>query len=227
MLIAGKACLILVLVTSLYGIGASLYGARRHKREWVASGRRAVYAVAATTALAFVILEAAFLRSDFTFTLVTTHSSTTTPAFYRATAVWSSQEGSLLLWLLLLSLWSSLILFLTRRKLREIAPYATAVLLGLAAFFACMLVFLESPFDRTIGPAPSLTRIGARTNGDSANTSSPAKNVPKPSSTAVAYGASTRSRWRVMNRIRLDHAPSRNSHSSSEPSCEDHIAVSR
>ena len=122
MLIAGKACLILVLATCLYGIGASLYGAGTGRREWIASGRRAVYAVAATTATAFVILEAAFLRSDFTFTLVTTHSSTTTPAFYRATAVWSSQEGSLLLWLLLLSLWSSLILFLTRRRLREIAP---------------------------------------------------------------------------------------------------------
>ena len=154
MLIAGKACLILVLVTSLYGIGASLYGARRQKREWVDSGRRAVYAVAATTALAFVILEAAFLRSDFGFTLVTTHSSTTTPAFYRATAVWSSQEGSLLLWLLLLSLWSSLILFLTRRRLREIAPYATAVLLGFATFFAAVLVFLETPFGQA-SPAPS------------------------------------------------------------------------
>jgi cytochrome c-type biogenesis protein CcmF len=153
-LIAGKACLILVLATSLYGIGASLYGAGPRRREWVASGRRAVYAVAATTALAFLILEAAFLRSDFTFTLVTTHSSTTTPAFYRATAVWSSQEGSLLLWLLLLSLWSSLILFLTRRRLREIAPYATAVLLGFATFFAALLVFLESPFGQS-SPAPS------------------------------------------------------------------------
>ena len=154
MLIAGKACLILVLVTSLYGIGASLYGARTARREWVASGRRAVYAVAGTTALAFVILEAAFLRSDFAFTLVATHSSTTTPAFYRATAVWSSQEGSLLLWLLLLSLWSSLILFLTRRRLREIAPYATAVLLGFGAFFAAVLVFLETPFAQA-SPVPS------------------------------------------------------------------------
>ena len=69
--------------------------------------------------------------------------------------MWSSQEGSLLLWLLLLSLWSSLILFATRRRLREIAPYATAVLLGLGAFFAALLVFLESPFDRTIGPLPA------------------------------------------------------------------------
>ena len=42
MLIAGKACLILALAVCLYGIGASLYGARSRRREWVASGRRAV-----------------------------------------------------------------------------------------------------------------------------------------------------------------------------------------
>ena len=82
--------------------------------------------------VSFAVLEAAFLRSDFALRVVADHSSTTTPAFYRATAVWSSQEGSLLLWVVLLSLWSSLILFLTRRRVREVAPYATAVLLGFA-----------------------------------------------------------------------------------------------
>jgi cytochrome c-type biogenesis protein CcmF len=153
-LIAGKACLILALGICLYGVGASLYGVRAGRREWILSGRRAVYALAGVCVVAFLILQAAFLRSDFSFSLVTTHSSTTTPAFYRATAMWSSQEGSLLLWLTLLALWSSLILFVTRRRLREIAPYATAVLLGLGAFFAALLVFLESPFDQTVGAVP-------------------------------------------------------------------------
>src|ERR1041384_8288471 len=109
MLVAGKACLLLALAICAYGIGASLYGARTGRREWVASGRRSVYALAGTVVVAFAILQAAFLRSDFSFSLVATHLSTTTPAFYRATAAWSSQEGSLLLWLMLLSLWSSLI----------------------------------------------------------------------------------------------------------------------
>jgi len=154
MLIAGRACLILALVIALYGIGASLYGASSGRREWVASGRRAVYALAGVLVLAFAILEAAFLRSDFSFTLVAGHSSTTTPTFYRATAVLSSQEGSLLLWVVLLGLWSSLLLFLTRRRAREVAPYATAVLMGFAAFFCSLLVFLESPFVLS-SPAPA------------------------------------------------------------------------
>ena len=143
----GRALLFLAFGVALYGIGASLYGAAAGRREWATSGRRAVYALAGLTTAAFVILEAAFLRSDFSFAVVQSHSSTTTPTFYKAAAAWSSQEGSLLLWLWLLSLWSSLVLFATRRRMRDVQPYATAVLLGFAAFFGGLLVFAASPFD--------------------------------------------------------------------------------
>ncbi len=150
MLVAGQACLIVAFGCALYGIAASLYGAHARRREWVASGRRAVYAMAGSTAVAFVLLELAFARSDFSFALVVSHSSTTTPLFYRLTAMWSSQEGSLLLWLFLLGLWSSVILFATRHKLRVLAPYATAVLCGFGTFFAGLLVLAgESPFARS------------------------------------------------------------------------------
>jgi cytochrome c-type biogenesis protein CcmF len=149
---AGFICLAAALAICLYGIGASLYGVHAGRREYVDSGRRAVYALAGMLIVAMLILQLAFVRSDFSFELVATHSSTTTPLFYRLTAVWSSQEGSLLLWVLLLSLWSSAILYLTRRKLREVAPYATAVLLGFGAFFCSLLVFLESPFSTLAAP---------------------------------------------------------------------------
>src|SRR3954466_5553720 len=142
----GRACLILALATCVYGIAASLYGARARRPDWAESGRRCVYALAVLSSVAFAILEIAFLTSDFSFSVVSTHSSTTTPFFYRVAASWSSQEGSLLLWLWLLSMWASLVLFLTRRRLRDVAPYATAVLLGFGAFFGGLLVFAASPF---------------------------------------------------------------------------------
>ncbi|MGI8511544.1 MAG: heme lyase CcmF/NrfE family subunit, partial [Solirubrobacteraceae bacterium] len=82
------------------------------------------------------------------------HSSTTTPTFYKATAVWSSQEGSLLLWVWLLSLWSSLVLVVARSRVRELMPLAIAVLLGLAAFFVCLCVFWANPF-ALASPAPA------------------------------------------------------------------------
>jgi cytochrome c-type biogenesis protein CcmF len=150
----GRTLLIIGLLVAVYGIGASLYGAVTGRREWVDSGRRAVYALAGVTTIAWVILEAAFLRSDFSFNVVASHSSTTTPTFYKLAAPWSSQEGSLLLWVWLLSLWSSLVLFLTRKRVRQIAPYATAVLLVFAVFFTSLATFFANPFATSANPPP-------------------------------------------------------------------------
>jgi len=142
----GRAILLLGLGVCVYGIGASVYGARRRRPDWVDSGRRAVYSLAGLMLIAFALLEAAFLRNDFSFKVVAQTSSTTIPVFYKMAAPWSSQQGSLLLWVTLLACWSSLVLYLTRRRLREIAPWATAVLLGFAAFFASLAAFAANPF---------------------------------------------------------------------------------
>src|ERR1700736_6193142 len=142
----GRVWLLLALAVCAYGIWASLYGARSGRPEFSASGRRSVYALAGILTIAFAVLEVAFLRNDFVFNTVANTSSRTTPTFYRAAAVWSSQEGSLLLWAWLLSMWSSLALFLTRRRMREVAAYATAVLLGLAGFFVSLMIFYATPF---------------------------------------------------------------------------------
>src|SRR3954470_9477056 len=156
MAVVGRACLIIAFAVTLYGIGAAIHGARPGNRRFAESARRAVYAIAGLITLAFVILEIAFLRSDFSFATVATHSSTTTPLFYKAAAAWSSQEGSLLLWAFLLSVWSSVVLTITRGRLRDVTPYATAVLLGFAAFFIGLLLFSASPFDTyAAGAAPA------------------------------------------------------------------------
>jgi len=152
MALIGRALLIMALGIAGFGIVASIYGARNGRREWVDAGRRSVYALAALATVAFAILEDAFWRNDFSFNVVANHSSTTTPAFYKLAAAWSSQEGSLLLWVFLLSLWSSLILFLVRKRAREITPYATAVLLGFAAFFTSLATFWANPFTTSANP---------------------------------------------------------------------------
>jgi cytochrome c-type biogenesis protein CcmF len=150
----GSAALAVGLLAALYAVGASIFGAVTGRREWVMSGRRAIYCVAALCVLAFAILEAAFLRSDFSFRLVADGSSTDTPTFYKVTALWATQDGSLLLWATLLGLFSSAVLFLTRRSLRDIAPWATAVLGAVAAFFLFLMVGWENPFS-TLAQAPA------------------------------------------------------------------------
>jgi cytochrome c-type biogenesis protein CcmF len=96
-----------------------------------------------------VAIEYAFLTSDFSLSVVANHSSRETPLFYKFTAMWSSQEGSLLLWAFLLSLVASVSLYFTREKLRDVVPWATAIMLGVAVFFTSLMLFGGNinPFD--------------------------------------------------------------------------------
>ena len=154
---AGHACLVGALVAFAYGAAAGLYGGHTGDRRWVDSARRAVYAAAALLVICVVVLEAAFLRSDFSVALVADHSSTTTPTLYKMTALWGSQGGSLLLWAFVLSLASSGVLFATRHKHREVVPWATAVLCGLGVFFTGLMLISGGdamPFTR-MSPVPA------------------------------------------------------------------------
>jgi cytochrome c-type biogenesis protein CcmF len=153
MAFAGHIVLVVALAVCVYGITAALYGVRHGRRDWVDSGRRSIYCLALVLTLAMVILEIAFVRNDFAYAAVANTSSTTTPLLYRVAAMWSSQEGSLLLWVWLLSIWASLATYMTRNRLRDVVPYATSVLLGFGAFFTALLVFYDSPFGQ-ISPVP-------------------------------------------------------------------------
>jgi cytochrome c-type biogenesis protein CcmF len=151
--ILGSALLAAALIAALFAVGAGIHGGRTGDRRWVLSARRAIWAMAGLLTFAVVLIEAAFLRNDFSFALVADHSSTTTPTFYKLTAMWSSQEGSLLLWAWVLSLASSAVLFLTRNRHREIVPWAIAVLAGIASFFIGLMIFKAQPFGH-LDPAP-------------------------------------------------------------------------
>src|SRR3954462_12562843 len=150
----GTAALIVALATALYASAAALTGVRTGRPALVVSARRAMLCVAGLTTLCVVLLEIAYARSDFSFGLVANNSSTDTPIFYRLTALWSSQPGSLLLWAFLLSLYSSLALHATRHKLREIMPYAMAVLGLIPPFFLALMVFFASPLG-SVAPPPA------------------------------------------------------------------------
>ena len=152
----GAACLLAAALACAYAAGAALYGARTGDRRAVDSSRRAVYALCALLTISVVVLEAAFLRSDFSVELVADHSSTTTPTLYKLTAMWGSQGGSLLLWAWVLSIASSAVLWLTRDRHREVVPYATAVLAGIGLFFCGLMLLADGahPFAR-LDPAPA------------------------------------------------------------------------
>ena len=151
----GGAALALAFLTAVFAAVAALYG-RRGERRWIDISRRAVYALCALLTFCVVLIELAFAGDDFSLKIVQQHSSIETPAFYKLGAMWSSQEGSLLLWAWVLSIASSAALYATRARLREVVPYATAVMAGVASFFTGLMLFAGgvNPFS-TVSPVPA------------------------------------------------------------------------
>jgi cytochrome c-type biogenesis protein CcmF len=151
----GSAVLALAFLTMVAAAVAALAGRGGDERRLLAS-RRAVYGACGLLTICVVLIEAAFLGDDFSFHIVQQHSSIETPTFYKLAAMWSSQEGSLLLWAWVLSIASSLALYATRNRLREIVPYATAVMAGVASFFTGLMLFAGgvNPFAK-LSPAPA------------------------------------------------------------------------
>ncbi len=151
----GSALLALAFVTSLAAAALALAG-RNGDRRRIDLSRRAVYVFLGLITACVAIVEIAFASNDFSFNIVAQHSSIETPAFYKLAAMWSSQEGSLLLWAWVLSIVSSAALYATRAKLKEIVPWATAVMMGVAAFFVGLMLFAPDvdPF-ATLNPVPA------------------------------------------------------------------------
>ncbi|MCB1008133.1 MAG: cytochrome c biogenesis protein CcsA, partial [Acidobacteria bacterium] len=135
----GSAALVASLLAACYAAVAALI-ATRGDRRWAVSARRGIYAMFGLLLVAVITLEVSFMRTDLTVALVADHSSETTPVLYKLTALWGSQAGSLLLWAFVLSIASSAVLYITRNKHREVVPWATAVLAGVAIFFIGMMV---------------------------------------------------------------------------------------
>jgi cytochrome c-type biogenesis protein CcmF len=151
----GSALLALAFLTALSAAALALSG-RNGDRRRIDLSRRAVYAFFGLLTACVAIIEIAFAGNDFSFSIVQQHSSIETPAFYKLAAMWSSQEGSLLLWAWVLSIVSSAALYATRAKLKEIVPWATAVMMGVAAFFVGLMLFAPDvdPF-ATLSPVPA------------------------------------------------------------------------
>src|ERR1700756_5962560 len=143
----GNLALAIALILAVYSIVANIYGARRGAPDFVVSARHAIWAMCAMVTIAVVVLWISLLRSDFSLEYVAAYSSTTLPTPYKFAALWGGQQGSLLFWTWLLSIFTSIAIFQNRRRNPEITPWALIVLAGVAIFFLGMLNFVTRPFD--------------------------------------------------------------------------------
>ena len=148
----GRAALFVSLGLAIYATVVGGWAARTHKRRLSDSAGNALFAALGSTAVAAAVLLSALLRHDFSFVYVAQHTSTELPTGYSISAFWGGQEGSLLLWLLVLTAYASAAVLINRRRAPDLVAWSVPVLGGVAVFFAFMLVAVSSPFETQTAP---------------------------------------------------------------------------
>jgi len=142
----GRAALVVSFGLALYALVGGTVAAIRKERRLADSARYALIACFGSTVIASGVLIRALVRHDFTFAYVTQHTSRDLKTIYSLTAFWGGEEGSLLLWLLVLTGYAALAVTLNRRLLRDLVTWVVPVIGGVATFFSFMLVAVASPF---------------------------------------------------------------------------------
>ena len=144
----GLAALTLAFALALYAMIASAFGARGASAGLAHSGRNAALLTFPALLLATGALVFALMTEQYQLAYVYSVSDPQTPAVYRFTALWGSQKGSLLLWSLLMSAFTTAAIGLNWRGERRLMPWAIAFMMATLAFFLGLSLFVENPFAR-------------------------------------------------------------------------------
>jgi cytochrome c-type biogenesis protein CcmF len=148
----GRFALALALGLAVYGGAAAVLGAGRGRPFLVESARTTAYSLVAVVAAANGAMLAALLANDFSIAYVALNSSRATPTFFKVLALWSADEGSLLLWNLVLAGFIAAVAFRFRKRRPDTFPWALAVLYAVAVFYLALVVGPANPFSTVTTP---------------------------------------------------------------------------
>ncbi|HEY5665692.1 MAG TPA: heme lyase CcmF/NrfE family subunit, partial [Gammaproteobacteria bacterium] len=146
----GQFALVLAVCMALCQAALPLAGAAVGRNDWMAMARPAASGQFFFIAIAYAILTHAFLNDDFSVLYVAQNSNTALPVAYKFAAVWGGHEGSLLLWSLMLSVWTLAVAHSSRS---QPLPFSSRVLGVLGIVSAGVLLFTlltSNPFDRLL-----------------------------------------------------------------------------
>jgi cytochrome c-type biogenesis protein CcmF len=142
----GQFALALAFIAALYSIVASIIGIRSRNDKLIASGRNAAIVNFAAISTAIFSLGYLFYTNDFSIAYVAAHSSIDLPLHFKISSIWGGQEGSLLFWGWILTVYTTLVIIQNRNKHRSMMPWVTAVLMGTSIFFTALHLFVVNPF---------------------------------------------------------------------------------
>lgn len=149
----GHFALILALALALVQGTLPLIGAHQNNAALMSIARSSAIGHLLFVAVAYACLTWAFLQNDFSVSYVANHSQLSLPTMYKVTAVWGGHEGSVLLWILLLAVWTTAVAFFSRSLPENFVARVIGVLGLLSIGFILFTLLTSNPFDRLI-PAP-------------------------------------------------------------------------
>ena len=144
----GQFVLILALMTSLVQATLPMFGAHRQDRGMMALASYAGTTSFLLVALSFLCLAISFMTDDFSVRLVASQSQIAKPLIYKFTGVWANHEGSMMLWVLILTFFAALIAVFGRNIPASLKARALAVQGMIASAFLAFVVFTSNPFIR-------------------------------------------------------------------------------
>ncbi|MBU3710513.1 MAG: heme lyase CcmF/NrfE family subunit [Limnohabitans sp.] len=150
----GHFALILAAVVALIQGLLPLAGTVRENLAWQALARPSAALQFGLVAVAFACLTSSFLANDFSVSYVAQHSNTLLPKPYQVAAVWGGHEGSLLLWVLLLALWSVSVALFSRSLPLAMVARVLSVLGLISTGFLAFILTTSNPFERLLPAAP-------------------------------------------------------------------------
>ncbi|MEO1573771.1 MAG: heme lyase CcmF/NrfE family subunit [Pseudomonadota bacterium] len=148
----GQTALILAMLLATCQAVFAFGGAARNNAAWLAAGRSSAVGSMIFCALAFGVLVNAFVSNDFSVQYVATNSNTALPLYYRVAAVWGGHEGSLLLWVLVQSVWTAAVAATSGRLPPRFAGRVLGVLALVGLGFLLFTLFTSNPFLRLDNP---------------------------------------------------------------------------
>lgn len=130
------------------------WGAARNDARMMALARPLAFGLFASITLAFACLVYAFVANDFSVAYVAANSNSQLPVYFRIAATWGSHEGSLLLWVMLLSWWTLAVALLSRRMPQDSVARVLAVMGMINIGFLLFILLTSNPFIRTLPGFP-------------------------------------------------------------------------
>jgi cytochrome c-type biogenesis protein CcmF len=152
----GHVAAILALLTAATQATLPMIGAARGNKAWMAVGPRAGQAQFVLIAIAFSCLAYSFVTNDFSVLNVAANSNSQLPVHYRFAATWGSHEGSLLLWILMLGLWTAGVTLFSRHLPDEVVARVLGVMGVISTGFLLFMLFTSNPFLRHLAPPDGL-----------------------------------------------------------------------